>query len=72
MNYAEFSAYFEDEVLSEVVRLRGNNDRPARREAWNDLHDAMGNDGALESGWYDWPGIPDELEYKEVTLYAGR
>ena len=69
MDYDAFTEYFTTEVLPLIAQhyeQDGIPDRPARREAWNDTVDAMGQARQLESGWGDWDGIPDHLEEAHV------
>lgn len=54
MSKAEFERMFKEEVLPQVVRKYGPNDKPARREAWNDLVDAEVRAGMLPEKALDW------------------
>ena len=47
MTKAQAVAEFERDVLPRVVDLFGPNDRPARREAWNDYADNLQKSGQI-------------------------
>src|SRR5690606_13212771 len=68
MTKAQFTEYVTDEILpliAERYEQDGVADRPARREAWNDIVDSMVEDRQLPRKALSW-AIPDRLETKRV------
>lgn len=57
MTKTEAIAEFKSEVLPYVLAKYGPNDKPAKREAWNDWTDALCKEGRITAKQYDtWAG----------------
>jgi len=65
MKKTEFDEMFEMDILPLIAQQYerdGIPDRPARREAYNDLTDSYCKDGIITEKQYNEWGIPDSLE----------